>query len=533
MNLVERVVNAVQNAVYGPVGGTGEATRAALGATFGAWEVAARGRRCRVYKDATRLNKFALDATLADLSFESVPESGVFDGDVDMTIQRVQTAVLDGWAATVAGWHYALGQPGGKVTDGWVGFGGRRGAHWLLTRLVRVGYLHWPTRTWDDIGGAPTYNRNNLGLTANAVTLPTLGETLTVEGVANWTGIWTTPGGGRLDIRWKVRGGMLKEEITINQAARTWVANNRPPGTPLDETWFGFVFALDIAGIHQFLKDGVWQNMMGDWDDGGVSGVEMRNALGALIGFMPVGKGYVVQSGDVTATVGLRRRFWLDGDGNVYLLLGVRCDQLVGLGAGALVFDPTIDTQVSAGDRDAHEGDNNANFSSVSTQVRCESHTSTASRFNAGHLFTLTGPVHGDTVDVAYLAVRAVSTSVDDPNVDIAFENVDAAVDFATNADVTARARTASSVQWTTTGIGTGEVQSPSIVTPLQAVWDRAGFAGGNVVALLDGRSDIVQAFRTVGYESVAANAAKLHVEYTVAVVPGAGGGLPLRGVGL
>ena len=98
----------------------------------------------KTYQDGTKLR---LETGGTRLHYESVLDSEVFDAEVDLTPLRVNNALLDGWIVTQAGWHYALGQPGDKLTDGWVGFGGRKGAHWIKTRLTRVGYMHGPTRT--------------------------------------------------------------------------------------------------------------------------------------------------------------------------------------------------------------------------------------------------------------------------------------------------------------------------------------------------------------------------------------------------
>lgn len=184
-----------------------------------------------------------------------------------------------------------------------------------------------------------------------------------------------------------------------------------------------------------------------------------------------------------------------------------------------LVLDPTIDTIVAAGADDAAEADDGTGFSATAASVRCESNTAAGSRFNGAARFVLTGPASGDTVDVAYSPIHATSTSVDDPNVDLAFEDVDDAANFTTTADVTSRVRTGSAVQWTATAIGTGEVNSPSIVAPLQIVINRAGWASGSAVVLFyDGRSDINQSLRLDSYEGSTTECAKLHVEYTAGV---------------
>lgn len=282
-------------------------------------------------------------------------DSTEYDGEIDLSPMRVDNAQLDGWRVVQNEWHYALGHPGDKPTDGWVGFGGRQGAHWLQFRLLRAGYLHWPTRAWQDVGGTPTYDRANLNQETEALTIgPEGAKTIhNVQSTATWTDLWTTPGGGSVSTSWRAEGRSLKEEITVNQAAREWIAANHPPETPLAETWFGFVFQLDLADIPQWVINGIPQDPDGDFvDDNGK--IELRDALDRLLGFMPASFAYSEDywdgEEDTQDTVKLRKRIWLDGDGNHYLLVGARADLLNSAHAGAIIFDPTFTTQ--AADKD-------------------------------------------------------------------------------------------------------------------------------------------------------------------------------------
>jgi hypothetical protein len=305
-----------------------------------------RLRNGRVYADG---NKRKFHASVAPIHYESQIDSGVFDAEIDMTRVRINNAQFDGWRITQNGWQYALGQPSNKTTDGWVGFGGRQGQHWLQYRLVRLGYLHYPTRTWDDVGGSPTYNRNRLTSQNLTKTFPVLNEELTYRSVAEWREIWTTPAGGECYIAWNLDGKFLKEDIIINEAGRNWIKNNRPPTTPLDETFFGFVFQLDPSDIPKWVKNQIQQNIEDDFDDSD-GRIEIRDTLDRLLGFMPIDNVHV-ETTDNRATAllngfdkykkPLRKRIWKDGDGNYYLLLGIRVDQLNQMMDGDLRFDPT------------------------------------------------------------------------------------------------------------------------------------------------------------------------------------------------
>lgn len=260
---------------------------------------------------------------------------------LDMTPIRRNDAVIDGWEITTAGWHYRIGQPNGKPSDGWVGFGGLEGKRWFYSRLVRVGYLHYPTRAWQDIGGAPSYVRANLS--ANAQTVDVGGVQIKAISDSEWRNIWATPGSGEVYLKWGIEGKRLKENIVLNEAARNWIVANRPPLTPVASTYFGFVFQLDVSDIPRMSKAGVLQDFDGDFDDdNGTSKLTIEDGVNEVLGFLPISKAY---SQDLTTNIDLRKRIWKDLDGNVYLLVGAKVSDFNGMPAGDVVFDPTFQVQ--------------------------------------------------------------------------------------------------------------------------------------------------------------------------------------------
>jgi len=298
----------------------------------------------RVYQEKN-IRRFY--SNISSIHFESEIDSGIFDSEIDMSLVRINNAQLDGWQITQNGWHYALGQPAGK-SDGWVGFGGRKGQNWIQFRLAQVGYLHYPTRTWNDIGGAPNYDRANL---ENVVVPKTIGpndDVVNYRSDITWNDIWNTPGGGTIDLRWRNTGDKLKEEIVLNQAGRDWITANAPPITPLNETYFGFVFQLDPSDIPRWVQQDILQDINGDFDDSGGK-IETHDELGRMLGFMPIDnvsvnsddtRSVAIANGLETYKQPLRKRIWKDGS-NFYLLLGIRADKLNQMQDGDLVFDPT------------------------------------------------------------------------------------------------------------------------------------------------------------------------------------------------
>lgn len=266
---------------------------------------------------------------------------------VDMTPVRRNDAVIDGWEITKGGWHYRIGRPSGKATDGWIGFGGLQGRRWIYYRLVRVGYLHYPTRAWQDVGGAPSYARAQLSSTPDAITLgPDGAAAVSVKAAAavEWRNLWTTPGSGEVYAKWHVDGKRLKEDVVVNAAARTWIGANAPPLTAVASTYFGMVFQLDASDIPKVLKNGSLQDVAnGDFDDdNGASDIDLKDADDAFLAFMPISRAF---SQDGQTSIPLRKRIWKDGDGNVYLIAGAKVSDLNSLPAGDVVFDPTVAIQ--------------------------------------------------------------------------------------------------------------------------------------------------------------------------------------------
>lgn len=282
------------------------------------------------------------------------PEQDAPMEPVDLMPQRVNNAALNGWRVTRAGWHYALGVPGdGPLAgmDGVVGFGGRQGAHWVKFRLQRAGYLHWPTRTWEDIGGQPTYDRANLSRSAHSVTVGPNEQTITVANVANWANIW--PG---VDVRWRVDGLALKEEIYLSQNTRE---NMPSPSTPANETYFCFAFRLDISDVPKWVKNGVEQSPDGDFEATD-SPIQLKDAQDRLLAFMPID--YAIAD-DGETRVKLRKRIYRQGD-NYWLVIGAPVLELAGLPAGGITFDPTFSDQpdeATAADTYLHAGQPTSN----------------------------------------------------------------------------------------------------------------------------------------------------------------------------
>ena len=312
-------------------------------------------------------------ASIGPMHYESTVDSGEFDTPINMGMERVTNNQLDGYRITNNGWHYAVQtvdpaastqQPNNQRPAGTVGFGGRQGQHWFMFRLRNVGYLHWPTRDVTDLGGQPDYSATPTvtSQTRNLARHPDVPDEIqTYCSQLVWPGIWTTPGGGDLTVQWSLKAGKMKEDVIINQAARTWLAANRPPTTPANETWFGFRFQIDVSDIPRAYRNGIRQRWnQDDFDDDEGDGIELTDAADRLLAFMPLDEVHATNRGGSRP---LRKRFYRQGNQN-YLFVGCRVDQLAQLLPGDLVFDPSMTQENIVNNAD--DADSNATAFHVS-----------------------------------------------------------------------------------------------------------------------------------------------------------------------
>jgi len=480
-----------------------------------------RNQRSRTYQNDADPRKRAWSGIIGALHYESILDSGIFDAEIDCTPIRVNNPRLDGWIVTQNSWHYALGKPGDKTTDGWVGFGGRQGAHWFKFRLLRVGYLHWPTRIWDDIGGAPNYDRFNLTKETNPISLAPNDDEIKAGSMTKWSSIWTTPGGGDLSISWAVNGFRLKEEIVVNQAGREWIAANRPPTTPLNKTYFGFVFQLDWSDIPKITRAEIEMNPDGDFNDDGKI-IELKDTFDQLLAFMPLGDVRVVPNPDDSESrevQPVRKRFWSE-DGNHYLLVGVRMDILNSMVTGDLIFDPPIaEIAASADDRSCYD---DGTWYAVNYEILYikQGLAGSTDRRHTGLRFTGLGLSQGEEITTAYLELHFKSSTHDWARGVIYCEDTANPDDFATNGLVLIqdRTRTANSVTWIADNMGgIGWGVSPSLISPVQEVV--TDYDVDTIVFLLIGieATAIPYHLEVSSYDIGFDREARLYIEYAVA----------------
>jgi hypothetical protein len=125
------------------------------------------------------------------------------------------------------------------------------------------------------------------------------------------------------------------------------------------------------------------------------------------------------------------------------------------------------------------------------------------------------------TILSAYLTVRIVGTDFDDPNHDIYFQASDnAPIPVAPPLNISSRTRTTNFVNWTATGVGTGNVNTPSLKAPVQEVINRPAWQSGNALAAIWVPLATLPDFAFTSWDGNPALAATLTIEYEEAITP-------------
>lgn len=193
-----------------------------------------------------------------------------------------------------------------------------------------------------------------------------------------------------------------------------------------------------------------------------------------------------------------------------------------------IYIDAVVDQQVSAGNCDAHEHDNDTGFDATADYVDMLSAPITSQSYTSGFVFLNVAIPNSQALTVAYMELYIYEAGKDEPWLAIQGNDVDSANNFTDEPDITNRARTTALVQWLVGGgVGLGWAQTPSIIAPIEEVLARGGWASGNNLCLLFDGYTSAHYFRARSYEYDSAKAAKLHIEYI-----GGNGGQPIGGPG-
>jgi hypothetical protein len=193
---------------------------------------------------------------------------------------------------------------------------------------------------------------------------------------------------------------------------------------------------------------------------------------------------------------------------------------LTGLDFPVLLTNTTIDEQVEAATDSAYEwGDGTFSRTSAYCMVFSDTDDTSSDYRCSGARFQTVDVPNGATIGVASSDIYIPNSGGDSPNMQIHMEDVDDAVDFATNEDVIQRTRTTNFASWVGDNIGTGYQTSADFASAVQEVVNRGGWAANQDMAVLYiAKTDLDRHC----YFSSLGSPPKLHIEYEAA---GGGGG--------
>jgi hypothetical protein len=424
---------------------------------------------------------------------------------------------VDGWHIDANSWRLQLGARNGRG-DGWLSFGGLGGKNWFRFRLARVAYMHAPTKSVTDVGGKPDYSRDNLSRSTHSMVIGPNNEEIAVASLYDWSRIWRL-GSGWVDVRWRVDGYRVKEDIILDRSAREWITANPPTMTDPSQTYFGFVFQVDWDIPVVSLSGTGVQDKDADFSATDKA-VIMRDVSNALLGMIPVSYLQVKSNTPVAPKVRMYKRFWKDESGH-YLFVGVPVNEMTKLPDGDLVFDPTINEQVGTGTDDA-EVDSDSDYQDTWGAIYI-GNDSNVPDAQCGFRFQNVSIPQGATINSAYF--KPTSNGSHSAHIDtvLRMQDADDAATFSNYSDFVGRPKTTASVTW---DFGTGsdwttaeELQSPDIAGPLGEVIERQGWASGNdLVVFWDDDGSTYGHMRAVySYNGSSTYAAKLDATYTEA----------------
>lgn len=186
------------------------------------------------------------------------------------------------------------------------------------------------------------------------------------------------------------------------------------------------------------------------------------------------------------------------------------------------LLDGTVNVEVSASNDDASELDDNTGFTNNSGSIRTASDTVSSERWNGGIFFSGINIPQGSIIDVAYITLKDQGNSFDTRQMNIYAEDVDNAVDFGTNADVTDRTNTSAFVEYIDVNPSCQTCNSPSIVSVIQEIVDRPGWSSGNnIVILLRGLNAAqIEFTQLVSFDDADDFNSSIHIEWSDAATP-------------
>jgi hypothetical protein len=351
-----------------------------------------------------------------------------------------------------------------------------------------------------------TFQPQQLQFTNDLDQIQAIGDPQSVSAVVDDDELqWSDAYGTDLDFAWETQTSRLAKRLTVQNLAAL--------GTPAQYIIDGgnpvlrlqFIFQVS-QNVDIYINGEKWDKTKTKETQGAV---EFRKNGHPLWWF-----GYAHASDSAADNVALEQRFTKRAN-SLFVEVRVPWEWLESASYPVLV-DPTIDDQIDNGYHDAHEDGDNTSFTNSNSIVYIKGQPVDADRTIAGLIFDPINIGNSDTIDVAYITIKAYSSTLDDPYLELYCEDEDDVNDFNTEQDVYNRTKTSASVSWVDWDLGTDWSNSPSIISPIQEVINRGGWSSGNALCIIgDGDDSNARNLAFDSYDGSTTDCAKLHIEYT------------------
>ena len=437
-------------------------------------------------------NRYSLDVSLGSLHYWD-NDTGNWQ-EIDPNIEESSRTNWD-WEVTRGHWTLLV------RNDTTVAIG--KDGHWIGFRYEGFAYLDWQSKDYAILD------------TRESVAPVVDGNSITWQNIFYGT-----------DLVYTYDNDRFKEELIISQQARDWLAQHPPSSYGLNNQTTYLTGYIKVDWQNSYPAEDDDSNAI-NWDNDyefTIGRINFRHPVkDEIVSALPLGYAMPwAPPDDFDSPIPLRFRFYRE-DGNHWLLFGARVLDLNELPAGAIVLDPAVDEQVGASDDDAYEwGGGGFDTAQVRLRVYADPATGTNAYACAGVRYQTVNVPQGAVIDDAYISAQTYHVDFDNAQMHIYGNDVDDAVDFAADADIITRVRTAANVAWDEDGLPINNWRdSPDISTVVKELVDRPAWVANNdMVILLIADDDAAEQLLFKSWDW-AGNVLgpRLHIDYTPAVV--------------
>ena len=316
---------------------------------------------------------------------------------------------------------------------------------------------------------------------------------------------WPDGYGAGRHFRYQTQGTRLDKRLIIDSLAAL------PTPAVTGEIWLELGFILkNSAGVDLWLDGVRWARTNGVRVRT-ANRIEFRNVTtDAVLWYLDYPSAWDANNERVVGQFEVRRQA-----GTYYLTVRIP-RAWVETAVFPITIDPTVDATVGASADDSWQTDAGSNGDPTNGSGSFRGDTAGGYRKYVAARWAVTGPASGDTIDVAYSSWMC-GGSGQVMNANAYCQAADSAGQFTTDVnDISGRSVTAGAA-WNAAVSTFAYANSASMITPVQAVINRASWASGNYLAVILVAASATDTCNISTYDASSSWAPKLHVEYTAA----------------